>query len=382
MEVITRYAKELRAGGADAVVVLLHQGGATTATKINDKTCPGLTGGIKTIVERLSANDVDVVVSGHSHKEYVCEINGILLTQASYYGTMVTDINLTITPGEGVIARSANSLPVINGSTTGTVPRGYSILEPDPVITKVVADYDALTAADRQAEIGYAAEPIERINDSSGSRINVVDHPLGRVIADAYFAKATLDDPADFAVMNPGAIRASVLTSNVDGKVTYDDLFAIAPFAGELYLVKLKGEHVIRLLEQQWEQNNCNAKQYMGMCGRVLQPSYTLTYTWKFDKNAQGKPDGTGNVVVRDSVKINGVALDPDKTYRIITNDYLALEGGDYFSAFTLYAEEPAKNMVTSDIQALIDYVGSHPKQTPLAKPSLRIQCDGCAPIP
>jgi hypothetical protein len=42
---------------------------------------------------------VDVVVSGHTHQEYVCKRNGKLLTSTGFYGSAVTDINLTIVPG-------------------------------------------------------------------------------------------------------------------------------------------------------------------------------------------------------------------------------------------------------------------------------------------
>jgi len=38
--VINQYAAQLKANGVTAVVVLIHQGGQTTATTVNDKTCP------------------------------------------------------------------------------------------------------------------------------------------------------------------------------------------------------------------------------------------------------------------------------------------------------------------------------------------------------
>ena len=41
---------------------------------------------------------VDVVVSGHTHQAYVCEIDGRLVTSGDKYGTLVTAIDLKLDP--------------------------------------------------------------------------------------------------------------------------------------------------------------------------------------------------------------------------------------------------------------------------------------------
>ena len=76
---------QLKAQGADAIVILLHQGGQTTGG-YNDKSCPNLTGDILPILARLDPA-VDAVISGHTHRSYICELprNGahpLLLTSA------------------------------------------------------------------------------------------------------------------------------------------------------------------------------------------------------------------------------------------------------------------------------------------------------------
>jgi 5'-nucleotidase len=89
---------QLKAQGADAIVVLLHQGGQTTGG-YNDKSCPNFTGDILPILARLDPA-VDLVVSGHTHRSYICEFprNGahpLLVTSAGSYGTLMTDIRRT-----------------------------------------------------------------------------------------------------------------------------------------------------------------------------------------------------------------------------------------------------------------------------------------------
>ena len=72
-----------------------------------------MTGPILPIIQGLK--NVDAVLSGHTHREYVCTDpkTGILFTQADYYGNVLTDMNLEIIPGKGVTSKSANNLPVI-----------------------------------------------------------------------------------------------------------------------------------------------------------------------------------------------------------------------------------------------------------------------------
>jgi 5'-nucleotidase len=41
-------------------------------------------------------DEIDVVVSGHTHRSYICNIDGKLVTSGESYGRLVTDIDLTI----------------------------------------------------------------------------------------------------------------------------------------------------------------------------------------------------------------------------------------------------------------------------------------------
>ena len=85
---------ELRAAGVDAVVVLIHQGAFTTGL-YDDHRCPGVVGAILSIVPRIDPS-VRLVVSGHTHQAYVCDVDGRTVTSAGFYGRLLTDIDVTI----------------------------------------------------------------------------------------------------------------------------------------------------------------------------------------------------------------------------------------------------------------------------------------------
>ena len=78
--------------------------------------------------------------------------------------------------------------------------------------------------------------------------------------------------------------------------------------------------------------------------GRMLQISYSLTYSWSTSAPAGSK--------VSD-LKINGVAVDPAASYRVTVNNFLA-GGGDGFTALTA-GTDLLNGMF--DVDALVAYL-------------------------
>ena len=92
----------LKAQGVSALVLVIHEGGVIQGDP-NDASCPGLSGDIVPILNKLDTS-FDVVVSGHTHRAYACDFKRInpskpfLLTSAGQYGTFLTHIQLSIDP--------------------------------------------------------------------------------------------------------------------------------------------------------------------------------------------------------------------------------------------------------------------------------------------
>jgi 5'-nucleotidase len=367
---INTYAAQLRASGANAVVVLIHEGGATTATTINDKSCPNFSGAIVNIAKALST-DVDVVISGHTHQEYICTVNGKLLTSTGFYGSVLTSIDLTVSNFKGVTSVSANNVPVINDTNT-TLPTGLVALAKDTAVDGIVQAYVSKANSVKSLAVGSITANINRaLLSGSGtpSRDETAEGAMGDVMADFMYAGVPR---ADFAITNPGGVRADLTFLAPNGVVTYGDLLTVAPFGNDLVTVDLTGAQIIRLLEQQWEALNCAAKSgsnTLNGCGRMLQPSKELTYTWDFSK-PQGAADGQGARVVVSTVKIGGVAIDLTKTYRIATVSFLG-QGGDNFTVMKSGTNYTATGY--KDIDAFVAYMKANPKLAPPAKRITRL---------
>ena len=104
---------ELKARGVEAIVVLIHEGGFPTG---DYNECPGISGPIVDIVKKFD-RAVDVVISGHTHQAYVCEIDGRLVTVGDKYGTIVTAIDLKLDPAtRDVVSAKADNVIVRTGA--------------------------------------------------------------------------------------------------------------------------------------------------------------------------------------------------------------------------------------------------------------------------
>jgi 5'-nucleotidase len=333
IETGNKYAAELQAQGVEAIVVLLHEGGTQAAGGgIND--CTGLTGPIVPIAEGLD-DAIDVVVSGHTHQAYNCVIDDKIVTSASSFGRLVTDIDLTVDPVSGdVLTATANNVLV-----------GRDVAA-DPAQTALIADYRELLGPIASAVVGETSAAVTRAQEPLlGAQLG--ESALGNLIADAQLAATDDEEGAVAAFMNPGGVRADLPA----GPVTFEAAFTVQPFNNLLTTLDLTGAQLDCLLEQQF------------VATRTLAPSAGVTYTVA----AAGVPgtaaDPCAGTLVND-LAIDGVAVDPAATYRITVNSFLA-GGGDGFSVLT---EGTDVVVGGTDIDAFVDYLEAN---TPVAPPAL-----------
>ena len=332
----------LQSQGVTVIVVLIHQGGQTTARTVQDKSCPGLSGEIVPLADRLNPA-VDVVVSGHTHQEYVCtRPSGLLITQSGYYGRLLTKIDLLVDRTTGkVLAKDANNLVVVNDQGVKdpqgmllALPAQLVALAPDPEVGALVRRYGDLSASISDAVIGRIAAPLTRQTNAAG------ESALGAVIADAYLVGASRTEdgsrPAQIAFTNPGGIRSDLASTL---SVSFGQLFNVLPFNNTLVSMDLTGQQIVRLLEQQWERASGR--------GVVMSVSQGFGYTW--DASAPpGAVGGEGRRVLPGSVTINGEPILAGQYYRVVTNNFLA-DGGDGFTVF-----QQGKNRQTGEIDSAV----------------------------
>lgn len=323
---------KLRARGVEAVVVLIHQGGTIPVTQsastINN--CDGGLNGspIKTIVNQLD-DEVDLVISGHTHQAYNCQIANkagrlISVTSANSQGRVLTDIDVAISTVNGEVSSVSAENIVVDRSNTA--------ITPNAAIKTIVDNYKALSTPIANRVIGSISAAITRTATGAG------ESALGDVIADAQLL-ATQNvgfGEAVVSFMNPGGIRAdltfpSSTAAEGDGKVTYAEAFTVQPFGNTLVTLTLTGAQIHTLLEQQF--TGCTVGYPAGApvagqaFNRIMQVSNGFSYEWKEKGTACDNVDPA-------SIKINGVVVDPAASYRVTVNNFMA-DGGDQYYVLT-----------------------------------------------
>ena len=327
-ETVNASVAELKARGVEAIVVLIHEGGFPTG---DYNECPGISGAIVEITKKFDPA-VDVVVSGHTHQAYVCQIEGRLVTSGDKYGTLVTAIDLKLDPkSRDVISAKADNVIV----RSNNLPR-------DAQQAALIEAYDKLSAPIANRRAGSIIETLSRVPGEAG------ESTLGDIIADAQLAatKADANGGAVIAFTNPGGIRADIVRKE-DGAVTYAELFASQPFRNQLVTLSLTGLQIRNMLEQQWLDPRRP---------RVLQVSRGFHYAWD-----AAKP--YGERVVAASISLNGEPVDPLKSYRVTVNNYLSV-GGD---GFTALKEGTAPQFGVFDADALYAYFQANSPIAPVA---------------
>ena len=316
---------KLRQAGADAIVVLIHQGGAQSPGSPPGE-CRGFSGPLVDIAQRF--HGVDVIVSGHLHQTYVCpDLGGALTTSAGAYGRFLTRIELDLDLVQHrVLSRKATQVAVTHD------------LAPDARANAIVDRAVAEAAPLASRKVGRLAVSLSRKASDAG------ESALGDAVADAHLA-VTRKGGAWIAFTNSGGLRADLPA----GDVTYAEAFAAQPFGNTLVTFTLTGAQVVKVLEQQW----------LGSRPKILQPSANVSYAW----SPAAEP---GSRVVPGALKVDGKPLAPDARVRVTVNSFLAT-GGD---GFTVFAEGTDRVVGPPDLEALLEDLRPTLDGTPLPKPN------------
>jgi 5'-nucleotidase len=333
---INAATEELQKKGVHTIVVLLHEGRAQSVglNESTTDTCTGMSGAITGIVGQLD-DEVDMVISGHTHNAYNCLLPNaasrpIPVSSGSSFGRLVTDIDMTIDTSTD----QPTSIAVDNKIVTRDVAA-------DPAETAIISKYNTAIAPIANRIVGSTTADIVRASNAAG------ESALGDVIADAQL-EDSLGEGAQLTFMNPGGIRADLVYANIyggesPGEVTYGEAFGVQPFNNYVVTQTMTGAQIKTVLEQQF----CAPRGTL-----ILQVSAGFTFTWSASAACGSKVS---------SIALNGTPIDPASSYRVTMNSFLA-DGGDSFPEF-----KNGTNRVFGglDIDALTDYLGAHSPVAP-----------------
>ncbi|MDN4161679.1 bifunctional metallophosphatase/5'-nucleotidase [Nocardioides abyssi] len=329
VEAVNRVAAQLSDGNdangeADVLVAEFHEGagaGTPDGSTLEEEVAGG---GVFAEIVEDTAPEVDVIFTGHTHKQYAWTAGERPVVQTGSYGENIGRVDLTVDDATGEV-------------TASVVENVARVAEADLTLPRVAA-VDEITQAALDAADEVGSKPVAKITGDittafkDGKRDDrASESTLGGLVANALRDGLAEIGQPDLGLTNSGGLRAELLfegdttdnPANTDGVVTFAEANAVLPFNNTVALVEMTGASIKKVLEQQWQtdaEGNVPSRPYLQLA---------------MSDNVRVTADPTKDAGERiTSVRIDGVLLDPAKTYTVSTLSFLAA-GGDNFRAFT-----------------------------------------------
>jgi predicted extracellular nuclease/2',3'-cyclic-nucleotide 2'-phosphodiesterase (5'-nucleotidase family) len=334
-------ADQLKADGADLVVLLVHEGSpSTTCSTMTDASTAW--GNIVTGVN----DNVDAIVSGHTHLAYNCKFTvdgwaGRSVTErpvvsAGQYGTFLNQLVFTF-EGDEVVEKDQELIGL-----TGT---GYAA---DSEVAQTVAAAKAQADVLGAQVLGKVGGPFNRAKLSNGTTENRGgESTLGNLVAEVQrWATSTPEaGAAQIAFMNPGGLRADMTGtgSTFPADLTYKQAAVVQPFANTLVNMRMTGAQIKTALEQQWQRDSSGNVPSRPFLRLGISKGFTYTYD---------PTRAEGDRVL--SMTLDGSPVSATSSYSVTVNSFLA-SGGDNFRIFNQGAQKRDTGKV--DLQAMVDYM-------------------------
>ncbi len=272
-----------------------------------------------------ATDKIDVIIDGHSHTklEKPIMIGDTMIVQAGEHGRFLDQVEIELQPASERTGR----MEILNKSARLVSFEDLLDLEPDPEIVETIAAIDKLI--DEVASVVVGESAIDLDGERETNRASETN--LGDLTTDAML-EAT---GADVAITNGGGIRASIPA----GDITVGQIITTFPFGNYVVTLETTGQDLLDAMEhglRVYPEPNGGFPQIAGM-------------TVKFDPAKE-----PGSRVVE--LLVNGEPVDPEKTYIMATNNFLAV-GGDQYEMFT-------DNKIAGEFNALdeilADYLSAH----------------------
>ncbi len=280
---------------------------------------------------------IDFIIDGHSHSVMTKGPNGEPIQST---GTALANVGV-ITIDNATKKIESNELIALKdytGSDAAVAAAAKAIMDP---IDAAYGEVFAKSAVD----LNGAKAPGNRTEETN----------MGDLITDAMMwaikTKApSVDMTNAVAITNGGGIRAAIKK----GDITKKDINTVLPFGNTLAVVYVKGSELLEALEA----STYCTPEAVGGFPQFAGMEVELNIAPKYDKNAEKYPGSEyfgPKTINRITIKsINGKAFDPNATYAVITNNFMAA-GGDTYYAFAAAKEQFDTGLPLDEI--LMEYI-------------------------
>ena len=336
--VIREYRDQLRAEGADIILLGIHEGlpydpgegwakiAGSEQTDVEREhgythgaNYSGDTPNLMELMNEVAG--IDIAVGGHTHRGYqepwIDPVNHTLCFETFGNGSSI---------GHAVLLIDRESKQVVGWERShdrGTIITLFEDqIPPDPEITELLRPYSEETERAMARVVGHAA-----VNLTRGGPGNSL---MGNLVTDAMRTRFDVD----FSFQNLGGLRADLPV----GPITAGDVFSVLPFGNELVVVEMDGRMLRRVIE----------RKVRGDSGGICVSGVRV----RFDRS---RSDWDRLV----SLEIGGEPWDADRTYTAVCTNYL-LEGNSGLDFLTMIPADQVMPTQVRTAEAVEWYLEQH----------------------
>lgn len=281
VDTATDQAAKLRREGADIIVLVSHSN-----REIDDAL--------------VDAGMADVILSGDDHDLYLRYNGQVAIVEAAMDGIVVAVVDLTVkidTAAGG--RRKVTWWPRFRIIDTADVA-------PDPVVAARVAVYESQLSKSLDNVIGTVGTEL----DSRNAAVRGGEAGIGNLFTDALRAATG----ADAALLNGGGFRGNHVYP-AGSQLTERHILAELPFLNRALVLEVSGKALRAAIEAGLAGAENEVGRFPQVSGMTIRADLT-------------RPDGERIV----SLLVGGTPVEPDRLYKLATNDFLARGGDGYAS--------------------------------------------------
>lgn len=317
---VTEEIKRIK-NNVDFVVVLAHLGDDTTT--LDDEKGSTLAASLKA---NPSFKDLSIlVIDGHSHQLVQDKKSEpVQHVQAKSYLEYIGKMTFNFNKNTKKIEDFKSEMLAAKDYAKNLIPNA----DVEKIVKAAQAEFDKKGSAVVIDKAPYTLE-------GTSENVRTKETNLGNLIADALYNAKVFKHESDFAVTNGGGIRT---TLKKDSPITVGDIIKVMPFGNQLTQIQVKGtdvkkmyEHSLRALintdKDGKEVQDAQGKPQLGSNGGFLQSSSSVKVGFDPHKKP-GERVYSIEILNKQTGKFE--ALDPQKTYYMATNDFLAVGGDGY----------------------------------------------------
>ena len=336
MDTIRTWVKYIREHEQPDVLVVSYHGGFECDLETGEP-AERLTGENQAYAICREIDGIDILLTGHQHRQLTGEIHGVTVIQPGFNGSGLGQVSVQLQQspdtGKWVVTEKKAKLLLLEN---------YPDLKPDPAVMKLTNELEASAQTWLDQPIGEVAGDGD-LSISSATQLRLQAHPFIDFVHQVQM-EATGAQLSNTAMLSEEA-------RGFGKQITVRDVLSNFIYPNTLTVLELSGKDIREALEQTARYFELNISGEVVVNPAYMQPkpqhyNYDMWAGIEYELNIS---QPVGSRVVK--LERDGKPLEMDGTYSVVMNSYRAAGGGDY----AMYPGKKVLHEGATDMAALVE---------------------------